>query len=250
MNNQKKSDIPPKGSPIQNRPINSTRGSVQPPQKNVVPQINKNPKSSEGVYDSGKNIKFLEPEIVEKKNWELKHAGFALGLGFALILIQFVAMIAFDLTPVGSWILAFILIVIFGIAVYFLMEPRIEKEIRQKIIETNIQTIDRPVVKEVVKTVEVERPVEVVKEVPVLKEVPVYQPQKTVYVVKNEPKPVVKRAPPVRYNFVGSKIQMIYHKSSCRLGKSIKRKYLVRSLNSSFFKRLGYKPCKACNPDK
>lgn len=234
----------PQRPPIQNK-ILPPRPPIQGPGQ---PQINKVPQQPAGAYNSGKNIKFLEPEIVEKKNWEMKHVGFALGLGFALIIVQFISMTIFNLEPVGAWILAFVLIVIFGIAVYFLMEPTIEKEIRQKIIETNLQTVDRPVVQEVIKTVEVEKPV--VREVPIIKEVPVYRPQKTVYVARKERKTVVKRAPTIKYDFVGSKIQKVYHTSSCRLGKSIEKKYLVKAPTSSLFRRLKYKPCKVCKPNK
>jgi hypothetical protein len=53
------------------------------------------------------------------------------------------------------------------------------REIRQKIVEKEEYTIEKPVIKEVIRTVEVDRPV--VQQVPVIREVKVYQEPRTVY---------------------------------------------------------------------
>ncbi len=197
----------------------------------------------ENAYHSGKNVAFLEPEIVERTNWELKHAGFAIAFAFILVLVQFGTMTVMDLNAVNSWILAFVLIVIFGIAVYFLLEPKTTKEIKQRIVETELQTIDRPVLKEVLKTVEIEKPV--IKEIPIIKEIEVYKEPQTVYVAA--PIPVKKkRAPAIQYDFMGSKLTNVYHTAQCRLGKSIKAKYRVKSTNSAYFRKLKYRPCEVC----
>jgi hypothetical protein len=236
-------------SPANNNLQNSPARIITPLKNSTE---NKPQGQNMSAYHSGKDLRFLEPEIVEKKNWELKNAGFAIILGFVLVVIQFGSMTLLGLEPISSWILAFVLIVVFGIAIYFLMEPTIEKEIRQKIIETNLQTIDRPVVKEVIKevikTVEVDRPV--YKEINIVKEVPVYREPKTVYIAKEDEEIVTRRSPQVRYDFVGSKIQKVYHKSTCRLGKSIDKKYLVKSPTKTFFRNLRYLPCKVCTPNK
>lgn len=220
---------------------NKNQNSLTSPNRPQVPNT-KNPLQSSVPYNSGKNVQFLEPEIFEKRNWELKHASFAVILAFVLVLAQFGLMTLLELEVTGSWILAFVLIVIFGAVIYFLLEPRKEREIRQKIVETNLQTIDRPVVREVTRTIEVEKPV--------VREVPVYREPRTVYGAKFIEKHSVKRTPSLKYDFVGSKLTRTYHKSSCRLGKSIERKYHIKAPTRSYFKRMRYKPCKVCRPNK
>ncbi len=187
---------------------------------------------------AGKNVKFLQPEIVEKRNWELKHAKFALILAVVLMLIQFGVMTLMDLEATQSWIIAFVLIITFGIAIYFMLEPRKEREIRQRIVETNLQTIERPTVKEVTKFIEVDKPM--------IKEVPVYTEPRTVYLAKSRGK----TRKSIKYDFVGSKLTKVYHRSSCRLGKSIAKKHKIRGISKAFFKRLGYKACSVCKPNK
>jgi hypothetical protein len=197
-----------------------------------------------GAYPSGKNVRFLEPEIVEKTNWELKHVGFAVILAFILALIQFGVMTFLKLEATPSWILGFILIVIFGIVVYFLIQPKKEKEIRQRIVETELQTIDRPIDREVIRTIEVEKPV--IREIPIIKEVPVYKNPRTVYIAKSSKKSSTRRTPSIKYNFIGSKQTKTYHKFSCRLSKTINPKSKVRGPTANYFRRLKYKPCKVC----
>jgi hypothetical protein len=235
---------PLKSNPPQN--FSNSKQEVKkndsPQNQNKTPQINKT-EDKEG-YSSGKNVSFLEPEIVEKTNWELKHAGLAVIFASILILAQFGVMTFLKLEATHSWILAFILIVIFGVVIYFLLEPRKEREIRQKIIETELKTIDRPVDREVIRTIEVEKPV--VREIPVIKEVPVYKKQKTVYIASPIKSSTKRKNPQIKYNFVGSSQTKTYHKYSCRLSKSIKRKYKTYGQSKVFFKKLGYKPCKVC----
>lgn len=182
-----------------------------------------------------KKVEFLEPEVKETKIWELKNAGIALGAALGFIFLQFLLMTIFDLGIVGSWILAFILLTTYSIGIYFLLEPKIVKETKERVVET----VEKPVIKEVFKTVEIEKPVirTVEKEVIKRVETPVQR-----IIIKS---PTKHKSSP-RYNYLGSELTKIYHKNSCRLGKSIKRKYKITSNNEEFFKRRNYKPCDVC----
>jgi hypothetical protein len=225
---------------------NSFNRNLNRPQTN-----NSNQHSNPTLKNSnnmGKNITILEPEIVERKNWELKHGGIALGIAIGLILIQFGVMTLADLNATNAWILAFVLVTIFGVSIYFLMEPKKEREIKQRIIETELKSVDRPVIKEVIKTVEVEKPI--VKEVPILKEIQVYREPKTVYADYTPIKRSSKRKSYMTYDFIGSEQTKTYHRANCRLGKSIIAKYKLKGSTASFFRKKGYSSCKVCKPNR
>ncbi len=69
-------------------------------------------------YSSGKNVEFLEPEVIEKKNWSMKHVGFAIVLAFVLVLVQFGVTTLLESKDSQIWILAFSLVIFFGVVVY------------------------------------------------------------------------------------------------------------------------------------
>jgi len=89
----------------------------------------------------------------------------------------------------------------------------------------------------------------------VIKEVPVEKP-----VIRFVEKPITRffgrnviiQEPPKKklnipkYDYVGSSETKTYHKHSCRLGKLIKRKYKLSNNSEDFFKKRGFKRCKAC----
>lgn len=202
--------------------------------------------------NEGRRISVLEPEIREKKNLNIKYGGFAIVIAIVLVLIQFGLIYFLDLNSTEIWISAFILITIFGVTIYFLIEPQKEKEIRQKIIETEIRTVEKPIIKEVIKTIEVEKPIIQEIQTPretqtIVREVPVYKDLKSVYAdYSYTPIKTTKKKTYKTYGFIGSTETKTYHKSNCRFSKLIKPKYKLRGTTESFFKRKKYTPCKVC----
>jgi len=186
--------------------------------------------------NSSENMKVtrLEPLVEERKLWDNNFLLTGIIFGVIVILIEFFSLLILDLDLVAALILALVLVVIYAAILYFLLEPRILREVRMK----EIQHIEQPVIKQV----EVPKPV--IKEVIVEK--PVYRD-----VIKEVPKPVYfektrKKLNIPKYDYIGSDLTKIYHKRSCRLGKSIKRKYKLSSNLPSYFKRRGFKACEAC----
>lgn len=200
-----------------------------------------------------KNEKVGKPQITkqenqdshivrEKKIWNLKNIFIAFWI-FVLFIV--IAIVYIGFFPSGDkfenrLLLWTILTIIYAIILFFLLEPGKLREIERKEYKTIEKRV--PVVKEVVKTVE--KPVERVVykdrvrtvEKPVIREV-----EKPVYYPVTKPKKEVKK-----YAFVGSKLTKIYHKSSCRLGRSIKKKYKAYADDEKAFTKQKYKPCKIC----
>ena len=50
--------------------------------------------------------------------------------------------------------------------------------------------------------------------------------------------------------YIGSTQTQTYHKSNCRFSGMIKDKYLIKENNIAAFKKLKFKACKTCKPDK
>jgi hypothetical protein len=126
------------------------------------------------------------------------------------------------------------LVVTYAIILFFLLEPSKLKRIERKETRTIERSVEVPVVKEVLKEVSVMK--EVVREVPVVKEI-----EKPVYYAVKGPKLNIPK-----YDYVASSLTQIYHKTSCRLGKSIKKRCKEHSNDVGVFRRKGYKPCKSC----
>lgn len=173
-------------------------------------------------------------ENVEERNvWNMHNLGIAFWI-FVLFTAIGIASGALNLDVNEKVILWTILVIVYAVILFFLLEPSRVKRIERK--ETRTIEKEVPVVKEIVKEVpvvkEVEKPVirEVVKEV----EKPVYYPVKSTKL--NIPK----------YDYVASRLTQTYHKSNCRLGKSIKKMYKEHSNDTGIFQRKGYRPCKSC----
>jgi large-conductance mechanosensitive channel len=109
-----------------------------------------------------------------------------------------------------------------------------EEEAYPVVTETKI--VEKPVVQEVVKTVEVEK----LKEVPIFAESNINKSNRSVSFSLGR----VSRG--LSYSFVGSRVTGIYHTASCRIAKTIKNKSRIRGPSESFFRRLKYKPCVVC----
>lgn len=185
-----------------------------------------------------------EETIREMRLWNMRNLFFAFWICVLLVAIAITAT-AFipSESTIARVVLWAVISIIAAIILFFLLEPGKLKEIERK--EIRIVEKEVPVIKEVIRTiekpVEVEKPVyrDVVRivEKPVVREVerPVYYPiQKA------------KRVSAKKYAYVASNITATYHKSNCRLGKLIKRKYKEQSNNPSYFKNKKYKPCKSC----
>ncbi len=173
-------------------------------------------------------------ETVREKNvWNLQHIFLAFWI-FVLFVCIGIASGFFVLRAIQRVILWTVLVVIYAIILFFLLEPSKIREIERKETKTIekevLREIEKPVIKEVVK--EVEKPVlkEVVREV----EKPVY------YQVKGPKLNIPK------YDYVGSSLTHIYHKRDCRISKSIKKKYKEYNNDINFFKSKNYNPCKIC----
>ena len=125
-----------------------------------------------------------------------------------------------------------VLVIIYAIILFFLLEPGILREIRSTQVRTIekpiIQTVERPVVREVVRTVD--RPV--VRTVEVEKPVYIERPRTRLSIPK--------------YDYLGSSETMTYHRRTCRLGKLIKKKYKISNNSPVYFRSRKFKPCKVC----
>ncbi len=146
------------------------------------------------------------------------------------VLLVIASVGTFDLDKEQTITLSAVTTTALLILISVLLKPKKrEREKEQRIIEKPI--IKKEVVKEVQKPI-IKKIIEKV-EVPISKE------------KKEKSKPVKPRK---RYDYVGSKLTETYHKSKCRLGKSIKSKYRVKENDKKYFKLRGYKACKVCKP--
>jgi Ca2+/Na+ antiporter len=157
-----------------------------------------------------------EPFIKERKIWNQNNLFLAVLLGLFFAILDFVTILLLDLDIAKASFLGLGLVAIYTVFLFFLVEPQLLREINR----TTYHTVEKPIVKEVEKIID--------------RKVPVYiqQPRKKLDIPK--------------YNFVGSSETKVYHKKSCRLGKSIKKKYRVNNNSEDFFKKRKYKACKVC----
>ena len=166
----------------------------------------------------------LDPEITERKLFNLRNILFVFIIGAVLIFLIIGIIAIFELEIRNALILSLIAVTIYAVILFFLLEPSILREVKSVMV----RTVEKPV--EVIRTVE--KPVE--KEV--IKRVYVEAPRKKLNIPK--------------YEYVGSSETKAFHKRNCRLGKLIKRKYKVSNNSASYFKAKGFKPCKVCKPGK
>lgn len=186
-----------------------------------------------------KEVKKFEPVVTEKKLFNARNIFLALLIGVILIIGTFLAIIFFEFSLTNSLLLTLIIVIFYAGVLFFLLEPGILKEVHTR--EVEYQRIQQPPIikeipKEVIKKVIVEKPVEKIVEKPIIRRVLVEAPRKKL----NIP----------RYKYVGSSETKVYHKKSCRLGRSIKRSHKVSKNTTSYYKARGYKACKVCKPDK
>jgi len=180
-----------------------------------------------------KNKKGESHVVTEKLLWNLNNFFPALIIGIIFITIFLIILFFFKPEFSTSLILMTSLIVIYAIILFFMLEPKILREIRQ----ISFKTIEKevPVVEQVIH--EIEKPIYIISEKDQEKD--------------KEKEPIILERPKdklniPKYSYVGSSSTKIYHKKSCRLSKSIKQKYRINSNNPLFFSRKGYKACKVC----
>ncbi|MFH1359168.1 MAG: hypothetical protein ABIH37_04725 [archaeon] len=188
-------------------------------------------------------IQYLEPEITETKIWNQRNVFIAIFIGLALVIVSTLSLIFFDLDGLEGLVLFLIVIIIYAIVLFFLLEPKHLKQIKQPILKVVSRVVKEPgetVYKQVPYEVEKRIYVTPVKETgkTVYKQVP-YETEKRIYIT-----PVVK--PEKKYKFYGSNKSLTYHKGTCRLGRLIKDSYKVGKNDDKFFKKNKYKPCKVC----
>ncbi|MBS3076379.1 hypothetical protein J4481_01400, partial [Candidatus Pacearchaeota archaeon] len=156
-------------------------------------------------------------------------------LGVAAILFVFGSVLTFDVSLDNSIKLAVLTSGIYVLVILLLLNPVKIKEINESTIEhvgvpiQIIETIEKPVIKEIFR--------DVVRTV----EKPIIQ---KVFVEK--PKAPVKHR--MTYKYIGTSESQTYHKHSCRFSKLIKKKYQVKENDKKYFKLRGYKRCKYCKP--
>lgn len=186
------------------------------------------------------NVYYPKPSVREYRVWNENNVFVALLIGILVILAEMMIFLLVDFDVLQMSLIALIGLLIYALFLFFLLEPSRVREIRQ----TEIRTFEKPVEKEVIR--EVERPVEVIVEKPVMREVfiekPVYRDRvRTVYVEKARKKLNIPK-----YKYVGSTQTRAYHLRTCRLGKLIKNKYKLSNNSLEFFKKRKFKACKTC----
>ncbi len=156
------------------------------------------------------------PEVSEKKLWQFRYILFAVLIGFAEILISVLLIYYFNAEILISIIISFIATVLYAVILYFLLEPRLMKEIKLVEIQKHTRTIHQPI--------------RFTKQVPVIKEI-----EKPIYIKRTS-------APRKKYIYVGSSKTKKYHLTSSRLAKLIANKNKVFSNSEAFFTKRGYRP--------
>ena len=189
-------------------------------------------KKEEPMKESTKEDSRVEETVSEKRMWQMKNIFVAFWIFVVLIIIAFVMTGFFQWNFTQRTIMWTVLTVIYAVILFFLLEPKLLRQI----ITKETKTVDREVIKEVT----IDRPVnkDVIREVPVIKTVTVNRP---VYIQTPRQKLDIPK-----YDFVGSSVAKTYHTRNCRLGKLIKKKYKESSNDISFFKKRGYRACKVC----
>lgn len=180
--------------------------------------------------EQGVRTQMFKPKVTETKLWNLHNLFLAFFIGVCLVVLATAIMIILGLSLINSIVVDLIIIVIYAVILFFLLEPRILREIETTIV----QTIEKSIIQKVplIKEVFIERPVyrNITNEV----ERPVYVsvPKKKLYIPK--------------YDFVASNLTKVYHKHSCRLGRSIKRSHKISTNSEIELKKKGFRPCKVC----
>ena len=113
--------------------------------------------------------------ITNEKLWSMKNIQIALVVGFVLLIVDLILLFSLNTGLSGSLIIVLISVVLYAIALYFLLNPpyqkTIEKERTKQIEKPTIKVIEKKIEKPVIKIIE--KPVERIKyiEKPIIKRV-------------------------------------------------------------------------------
>lgn len=191
------------------------------------------PKSSSG----SDSYQYYEPVVSEFKIRNPSRFLWAFIIGLFLAILFLGSLFYFDFEIYEAFGLFSLTIVLYAVILFFLLETKKIREIKQFAVRTVEKIVEKPVPKEVI----VEKPV--VKEVIVEKSVP-KEVEKRIYI--QAPAPPRKKVQIKKYDYVASSEEKTYHKRTCRFAKLIKRKYKESNDSEAYFKNKGYKPCKVC----
>ncbi|MBS3078962.1 hypothetical protein J4218_02470 [Candidatus Pacearchaeota archaeon] len=173
--------------------------------------------------------KEVNQNITEIRVWSLKNFLTSVFAFLIIIVIFLMITIVLNLNLLFLTMVACFFIVVYSIMLFFLLEPRVVREVNT----TARTTVEKPVIKEVF----VDKPVQVVHEV-----------EKKIYIM-NENKDKLKEKKKLiipKYNFIGSSQALTYHKRSCRMSKLIKKKYKILDNDEAYFIKRNFKPCEIC----
>lgn len=167
----------------------------------------------------------FEPEVSERRLWNHHYTLTALFAGGFLALLVAAAIPYFEMSLSDSILFGVVVLLVYAVMLFFLLEPGILREVRRKEIEyRDVPGPVQEIVKEVVRNVPVERPV---------------------YFAEYKPKLEIPK-----YAFVGSDETKTFHKRGCRFSRLIKNKYKVSGNSIAFFKARRFHECDACFPKK
>jgi hypothetical protein len=180
------------------------------------------------------------------ENIEIRNILIAGIVGVLVILFAVITSFTLNLELIENLIMSWILTTFYGVFALFLVRNEFYPQ-RTVEIETPIY-IDRPVIHEIIREVNVpiqipveNKTIEVVEK-PVIQrvEVPVYR-NRNVYIEKKREK-----INPIHFNYIASSEAKRFHTRFCRLGKLIKNKFKIHDNNQSYFIKKHFKACKVC----
>ncbi|MEK6927642.1 MAG: hypothetical protein AABX11_04375 [Nanoarchaeota archaeon] len=165
----------------------------------------------------------------------------------SIVTILFVAIFIISLFAFNLKNAMLVLVLFLELAFYVSIVILLSERNKLKLIENpNIRVEERAVVQEVpvIKEVEVEKPVYVDRIVDRMVdrvvEKPVYL-EKHIYHEKKRAKLNIPK-----YDYLGSSETKVYHLRSCRISRSIKRKYKISNNSKNYFVNNKYRACKLC----
>lgn len=192
-------------------------------------------------YVSDGSLQYYEPVVSEFKIRNPYRFLWAFIIGLFLAILFLGSLFYFDFELYEAFGLFALMIVLYAIILFFLLETKKVREVKQ----FAVKTVEKPVTREVIVEKPVVKEVIVEKEVPkeIIKEVKVEKP---VYIQSPASSRTRKKVEIKKYNYVASSEEKTYHARTCRFAKLIKRKYKESNDSEDYFKRKGYEPCKVC----
>lgn len=161
----------------------------------------------------------------------LEYLPFLILSGLIIIISFFILVYFFELNFLESILIAFFLVVLYAILLFFLTESSQNKiTIRREIIAKPIIQIKK-------------EPVQVVHEVE--KRIYYTNPKKE-FLNQGYSKSLENPKLSHLSDYIGSVNSGVYHQNTCRLSKLIKEKYKISKQDPSYFIKNNYRPCEVC----